>query len=207
MSDSVEMPRYMKIALDIAWKIYHGDFSVGNKVLGRSTLAGGYSVSPETIRRAVNLLEDMEVVAVYKGSGIYIKSKENAYKFIERFKDKESVGTLKNAIKKLIAQKQSIEEEIQENLDKILEYSDSLKSINPLNPIEAEIPPGCHLVGRTVSETKFWQNTGGTVVAIRRDGNLILSPGPYAEFEEEDTILVVGDKEVWERVKQFIQQP
>lgn len=198
------MPRYMKIAVDVATKIYHGDFKEGEKILGRSTLAGEYNVSPETIRRSMTLLEDMEVVTVAQGSGIYVNSKENAYKFMERFRSKESIGTLKNKMKKLITEKQSLEEQIQEILQKIIDYSDSLKSISPINPMEIEIPPECHLVGQTISESKFWQNTGATIVGIRRDDQLIISPGPYAEFEVEDTILVVGDPQILERIKEYI---
>lgn len=200
------MPRYMKIAVDMASRIYHGDFKEGEKILGRSTLAGEYNVSPETIRRAMTLLEDMEVVSVSQGSGIYIQSKDNAYNFMERFRSKESIGTLKTTMKKLIMEKHSIEEEIQEILNKIIDYSDSLKSINPINPIEIEVPANCHLIGRTVSETKFWQNTGATVVGIRRKGNLIISPGPYAGFEEGDIILIVGDSQVMERVKLYMKE-
>ena len=48
---------------------------------------------------------------------------------------------------------------------------------------------------------KFWQNTGATIIGIRRKGELIISPGPYASFEEGDTVLVVGENvlEVIER--------
>jgi len=204
MVEGTEMPRYMKIAVDMASKIYHGEFKEGEKILGRSTLAGEYNVSPETIRRSMILLEDMDVVTVSQGSGIYIKSKENAYKFMERFRSKESIGTLKNTMRKLIAEKQTLEAEIQEILNKIIDYSDSLKSINPINPLEIEIPANCHLIGKTISETKFWQNTGATVVGIRRKDSLIISPGPYAGFEEGDMVLVVGDTQVMERIKEYL---
>ena len=50
-------PVYKNIALDIANKIINGEFKVGEKISGRSTLAGVYNVSPETIRRAIALLE------------------------------------------------------------------------------------------------------------------------------------------------------
>ncbi|WP_369074759.1 cation:proton antiporter regulatory subunit, partial [Klebsiella pneumoniae] len=34
-------------------------------------------------------------------------------------------------------------------------------------------------MGKTAAETKFWQNTGATIVAIKRGDELIISPGPY----------------------------
>lgn len=203
MAEGTEMPRYMKIAVDLASRIYHGEFKEGEKILGRSTLAGEYNVSPETIRRAMILLEDMDVVTVSQGSGIFVKCKDNAYKFMERFRNKESISTLKNTMKRLITKKQTIEVEIQGIIDKIIDYSDSLKSINPINPLEVEVPANCRLLGKTISETKFWQNTGATIVAIRRKESLIISPGPYAGFEEGDIILVVGDTQVMERIKEY----
>lgn len=206
MEEKIDVPIYRKIALDVAGRIYRGEFREGDKIRGRSTLAGEYNVSPETIRRAMILLEDMEVLSVSKGSGIYIRSKQNAYNYIERFQSKETIGTLKNDMKKLIEQKNSIEEDIHKVLSKIIDYSDRLKNVNPITPVEVEVPKACHLIGRTISEVKFWQNTGGTIVGIRRKGKLIVSPGPYALFEEEDVILVVGDMGVYDRIQKYVEE-
>lgn len=52
-------PRYVKIAMAVAERIYRGEFAIGEKVRGRSTLAGQYGVSPETIRRATSLLSEI----------------------------------------------------------------------------------------------------------------------------------------------------
>ena len=46
----VESPVYQQIAVDIASKIASGKYPVGEKIKGRTTLAGYYNVSPETIR-------------------------------------------------------------------------------------------------------------------------------------------------------------
>lgn len=60
---SEELPRsrsakYIKIAVDIATCIARGEYREGQKILGRSSLAGRYNVSPETIRRALAVLEE-----------------------------------------------------------------------------------------------------------------------------------------------------
>lgn len=206
MHENIDSPIYRKIALDVAARIYNGELKEGERIHGRSTLAGEYNVSPETIRRAMNLLEDMQVIAVNQGSGIYIKSKKNAYDFIERFQDRQSVATLRTDINRLMDQKQLIEDQIRDIYDKIIDYSSRLKNINPINPLEVDIPDKCHLIGRTVTETKFWQNTGATIVGIRRNGKLILSPGPYAGFEAGDVILVVGDMGVLERIRKYMEE-
>ena len=64
MNNRIVIPEYVKIAVDMAGRIYKGEFDEQEKLRGRSTLAGEYNVSPETIRRAMRLLEDMEVVTV-----------------------------------------------------------------------------------------------------------------------------------------------
>lgn len=203
---NVDVPMYRKIALDMAARISRGEFKEGDRIYGRSTLAGEYNVSPETIRRAVNLLEDMKVITVSQGSGIYIQSKQKAFEFIQRFQNKESISSLRSDIKKLLVQKQSIENEINMIVGRIIDYSDRLKNADPISPLEIEMEDGSHLIGKTVTDTKFWQNTGATIVGIRRNGKLILSPGPYLGFEKGDSILVVGEMDVIERIKKFMKE-
>lgn len=206
MSQRIDSPRYMNIALDLAGRICSGELKEGNRILGRSTLASEYNVSPETIRRAVNLLEDMHVVEASQGSGIYITSLVNAYSFVQKFQNKETIRSLKHEMKALLIQKKEIENTINEKIDKIVDYSDRLKNLNVLTPLEIEIDDNSQLIGRTVTETKFWQNTGATIIAIKRGESLILSPGPYGGFEKSDTIFVIGDSDVVERIKQFMKE-
>lgn len=204
MNERIEAPIYSKIAQDMARRIYRGEFREGDRIHGRSTLAGEYNVSPETIRRAMSLLEDMEIIKVNHGSGIYVKSRDNAGKYIDSFKNKEYISELKTEIKSLVEEKQQIEKRINETMNSIIDYADRLKNTNPIIPIEIEIPDECRLLGKTVTETKFWQNTSATIVGIRREGCLILSPGPYAAFNKGDVLLVIGDSGVVNRVVNFI---
>lgn len=197
-------PIYQQIAIDIARRIANGDFYVGSKIHGRSTLAGEYNVSPETIRRAVVLLQDMDVVSVSQGSGIVVRSREEAIKFVDRFKDIESIASLKLELSKLIENKKQIDRQLESTIGKIVDYSDRLRNINPYNPIEVQIEDGCSMIGKTISQMKFWQNTGGTIIAIRRNNNIILSPGPYAELKKGDVIVVVGDEGTLNRVNSFL---
>lgn len=206
MGQHIDVPMYMKIALDLAGRICSGEIKQGSKIYGRSTLASEYSVSPETIRRAVNLLEDMDIAMSYKGSGIFIKSKDNAFMFIERFRKKESIRTLKNEMKQLIHTKNEIETNITGIMEKIIEYSDRLKNVNELTPLEIDINDNSHLIGKTIIESNFWQNTGATIIAIKKNGSIILSPGPYAGFEKGDSIFIVGGINVLSRTRDFISE-
>lgn len=200
------LPRYQKIALDIANAIYKGHIQEGQKLHGRSTLAGKYNVSPETIRRAIKLLEDVGVVESSRGSGINILSKENAFVYINKFQNIESIEYHKKRIVSLNNQKKQIDQQIMESLDKIIDYSGTLSNISPITPLEIEIPIGSKIIGESIEDVKFWQYTGSTIVGIKRNGEIILSPGPYATFEEEDVLVVIGAPEVYDAVRLFLNE-
>lgn len=204
MYETYSMPIYQKIAIDIANSIYKGDFEKGDKLRGRSTLASKYHVSPETIRRAVKLLEDVKVVESCKGSGVTVISKENALTFINKFKNVERINESKTSLSALLLEKKELEEKILTSINKIVDYSGRLINTNPLIPSEIEVLPTSHLVGKSISEVNFWQNTGATIVGIKTDTELILSPGPYATFNAGNIVLVIGNGNVQEVVKNFI---
>jgi K+/H+ antiporter YhaU regulatory subunit KhtT len=204
--DLVIRPVYQQIALDLANRIAHGEFEVGTKIHGRSTLAGQYNVSPETVRRAVILLEDMGIIEVMPGSGILVKSIEESVKYIEKFKSKDSISSIKKELKNIIDDKRVLEERLTSCIDKLMDTSERFKNSNPFAPLEVEIPKSSKLVGKTIAEVNFWQNTGATIVGIRRESSLILSPGPYAIFMVSDTFIMIGEENSYERIKKFINE-
>ncbi|MFF2450135.1 TrkA C-terminal domain-containing protein [Neobacillus sp. NPDC058068] len=201
-----QIPTYERIAIDLANRIYDGKFKVGEKIHGRSTLASEYKVSPETVRRAIKILEDVEIVHSTKGSGIVISSRENAFKYISRFSNLASIKDLEKQMNSLIVERESLDEKVFETLRKIMDYSGKLRHTNPLAPIEVEVYPGSIHIGKTISEVKFWQNTGGTVIGMKRKGEMIISPGPYALILEGDVLLVIGDEKAYDRVVHFLEE-
>lgn len=205
-SEYVAKSVYQKIAIDIANRILNGDFSIGDKLHGRSSLSSLYNVSPETIRRAVILLNEMDIVEVKKGSGIIIRSVDKCIKFIDKFKDIDSINSSKNEILDLLNKKKKLEKEIDMKINDIIDYSNRFVNINPFIPFEFKIYKGLSIIGKTVSESKFWQNTNATVVGIRRNGTLILSPGPHSVFKENDVFLVIGEEHVYPKVRNFLYE-
>lgn len=201
-----QIPTYERIAIDLANRIYDGEFKVGDKIHGRSTLASDYKVSPETVRRAIKILEDVEIVQSTKGSGIVISSRENAFKYISRFSNLASIKELEKQMNTLMLERNKLDDQLFDTLRKILDYSGKLRHTNPLAPIEVEILPTCSHIGKTISDLKFWQNTGGTVIGIKREGGLVISPGPYALILEGDVLLVIGSEETYDRLVHFIQE-
>lgn len=54
-------------------------------------MASQYGVSAETARRAIAVLQDLEIVEATKGSGVVIKSYEKAANYIKQFLDVQSI--------------------------------------------------------------------------------------------------------------------
>lgn len=88
-------PIYQKIAIDIASKIAAGKYKAGEKIYGRSMLAAHYAVSPETIRRAMFMLQDVGIVAIESGSGSTVLSAERASQLVSRFRNISTITELK----------------------------------------------------------------------------------------------------------------
>lgn len=197
-------PVYQQIAIDLASRISSGEFKVGDKILGRSTLAGHYNVSPETIRRSVTLLQDMNILESYQGSGILVTSRENAYKFTEKFKNIDTISTIKNTISDLISKKSKLDEELTSNFNKLLDYSERFINTNPFSPYEIEITKECKYLQKTIGEINLWQNTGATIIGIKRDNKIILSPGPYAILTINDTFIYIGEESAYDRISDFL---
>lgn len=198
--------RYQQIALDIAQCVVNGKYPVGSKIHGRSSLSSAYNVSPETIRKAVSLLQEMDVVSVSPGSGITVLSVDTAYEFINRFKSINSVGSLRNKLLSMMEQKRTIDKEFDDTINELIDFSGKLKNLSPYNPVEVIIPQGSKYAGTTIADNRFWQKTGGTIVALRKGDNLIVSPGPYALLEEGDAVVVVGNNDTLKSVEAYLNE-
>lgn len=203
-SGSIVKPIYQQIAIDIANRIYNGEFTVGSRIYGRSTLASQYNVSPETIRRSIALLQDMDIVEANQGSGILVKSRDEACRFIEKFRYIDNIYSLKKGISDILDEKKRLDEGLKSYVDELVDFSERLKNLNPFAPFEIEINQKCRIKGKTIAESKFWQNTGATIIGIRKKDKMILSPGPYAAFMDGDVIIAVGDEGAFQRTRKYL---
>ena len=197
-------PRYQQIAVDIAGKIVDKHYEIGGKVYARSALAIQYGVSSETARRAINVLSDMDIVEVTKGSGVVIKSYENAVKFIKQYQDIQTLHDLKNEILRKVEKQIDDTYTVKDQVTKLVERIERFKSVNPFVPFEIEITSETPYLNKTSSNVNFWHNTAATIIAIKRGNELTMSPGPYAMFCEKDVVYFVGDESAYERVFHFL---
>ncbi|WP_194191100.1 TrkA C-terminal domain-containing protein [Clostridium chrysemydis] len=204
MAKKIQTPTYLKIAMDIASRIVNGDFIEGEKISGRSTLVSIYNVSPETIRRSLALLKDMNVVDVFEKSGIRIQSKENANEFLKAFKRKNEFAMIKKDIYDILEEKKSIEEELENKISNLIDFATSLRNVGLIIPYESLVEPNSLMIGKTLGELNFWHKTGATIVGVKRKEELFLSPGPNFQIIQNDILVYVCNNDVVDKVKEYI---
>ncbi|MDN4605047.1 TrkA C-terminal domain-containing protein [Paenibacillus sp. F6_3S_P_1C] len=201
-----EKASYKSIALDIAQRIVSGEFSKQSKLSGRSLLAGQYHVSPETIRKAMGLLKDENIVSVSQGKEIIVLSDQNALEYITRNNYLKSTYSLKHDLQQLLLERKETDRKFETLLTQIIEASDRLKNLKPYHPVEITIGEQSHVVGRSIGDLQFWQHTGATIIALRRGTEVTISPGPHVILREGDIVIAVGNEGMYARTEQFINQ-
>lgn len=201
---TISIPKYQQIAIDIASKIVKEEYTVGQKINGSASIAGQYKVSPETARRAFCILSDLDIVTTKKGSGMAIKSRSNAVEFLNQFSNRTTLETLKQSIMQNIERQQREFQALSNDLSDLISATEHFRSANPLMPFSLRITPDCKYKDKSIQELQFWQYTGATLVAIKRDNVLLRSPGPYASILENDVIYFVSQEDSDQRVRDFL---
>lgn len=199
-----DMPSYRSISFDIAQRIAKGEFPVNSKISGRTLLASQYHVSPETIRKAIGLLREEQIVSVSQGKEIIIISASNAADYVQQNQYLKSVYSLRQEIELLLGEKQALDAKFERVLEEIIQSSDRLSGLKAYNPIEVKVAASAHVVGKSIANIQLWQRTGATIIALRRGTDISISPGPHVILREEDVLVVVGDLHVQERTDRFV---
>ena len=204
MKNKISTPRYQQIAIEIATRIASEEYRIGEKIYARSNIAGQYGVSPETARRAISVLCDLNIVSSEKGSGVTIKSHKNAVNFIKQHSKRKTIDTIKENILDSIDRQQKEMDTLNRHLSDLIIASEHFRSMNPFMPFEVRITSKCMYLNKTISEIQFWQNTGATVLAIQRNDMMIKSPGPYAILLENDILYFLSQDDNSKQVKDFL---
>jgi K+/H+ antiporter YhaU regulatory subunit KhtT len=190
----LEQARYQEIANQIAYAIVIGEYNEGDKIHGRSTLAGRFNVSPETIRRAIAILQSEGVVGVRQGIGITVNSKSQAEKFLRSYDQKGEVQTLVEELRSLMEKRRNIDRQIDKILSRVANYAD--RYITRWNDVaEFQVKSKSPAVGRTLRDLRIRETTGATVVAVVRNGNEYFSPHADYMLREGDVLLVVSPED------------
>ena len=195
-------PRYQQIALQIAERIVRNELKVGQKIYARSTLATTFAVSPETARKAINVLSDLGIVDPVHGSGVNIASKQKAQEYLAQYQEVETMQDLRTQIMQSVESQRRELANFSSILDKLVDQTEHFQKTNPLTPIEFELEKDSEKFGLSLGEMNLWQ-TGATVVAILQNAELIVSPGPYATLNQGDTLYFVGASDTGQIVQNF----
>lgn len=201
MRHAPDVARYEQIALDMAGRIVRREYKEGIRLYGRSTLAGKYNVSPETIRRAVALLQTMGIVEPQPGRGIIIRSRDAAEAFLREFENRRVLEDLQERISNLMLERRRLDQLLEEELGQLINYT--FKTTSRLQKIEEiEVPENSELIGKSLEGLRFRTITGATVLALEREGEEYFSP--MVPIQAGDLLVLVGPPDAKERVRKLV---
>lgn len=199
-------PKYKTIALDIASKIADNSYRVGTKLYARSVIANQYNASSETARRAILILADLNIVKPVKGSGVDVVSRDNACAFIQQYESAKTLEEKYLDIEQELGRGIELFEDNFKEIGELLKKMKQVKMATPLLPYQIEITDKCLYIGKTVSEINLWHHTSATLVAVKRDNELMISPGPYALLCEHDIFYFIGDDKSFARTHAYLHK-
>lgn len=85
-------------------------------------MADRFRVSPETVRRAVLLLEEGGVARLEVGSGVAVLSRERAGAYMQRVQSRAEIDRIQDRLQALLAQRRSLDQEIEEVTHQLLKH-------------------------------------------------------------------------------------
>jgi len=203
IQETSNMARYINIAIDIASRIVRGEYREGQKIFGRSTLAGKYNVSPETIRRALSLLQDMGIVSVSPGVGVVVRSRKVADAFLSQSGQRQVLRDVQEKLHFLIKERDRLNSEIDKLMNELLDYT--FKMAGRFQKIEEiKVTPFSPLIGKSLVEAEFRGKTGATVLSIYRNGEETVSPQADEVIQAGDVLIMVVHPDMLDQLHQLI---
>lgn len=193
MKRSLQPPIYSQVAYDIAAKIAAGELRENERFSGRSLMSSQYGVSPETIRRALRLLSDLGIVSIHQNVGSVVLSQSRAGDYVDQYKMGRDLRILKAELHRMTQERDALTRRIDELIEQIIDLSDRFRHSDRLRTYEIAIPPDSRILGRSISALQFRQNTGATIVAVRRGEEIMLSPAPQTVLQPNDLLVVACD--------------
>ena len=159
--------------------------------------------SPETIRRAIAILQNVGVVRVNQGVGITITSKDMAERFIKSLDQKGEIKVFLEDLKGLMDVRRENDVKIESHLNKLQGYADRIMS-RWMDVGEIQIGKTSPAIGKTLKELQVRERTGTTIVAVVRDGFEQFSPEAAFVLRSDDVLLAAGSPKGQEKLQQLI---
>ncbi len=205
MAKERSTPRYIKIAQDVCGKILTGEYQEGDLLKGRSVLGAAYGVSPETVRKALNILEKNKVVSSKRGVGVYVESVLHAQEFANQWKAETQIKDKYANLSALLNEQKELEARISAAIDDMKD-SFTYQTTEAVKFSQVEIPQNSWINGQSIGNVYFYNYTEATIVAvIGRDNICRPSVGPdYVLYSGDKLIFVAKDELTFDRVLSFL---
>lgn len=186
--------RYSEIAVWIAERIVQGQYAEGEKISARTSLSSSFKASAETVRKALSMLADLEIVEARQKSGFYVRSRSKAAEFVNHHLHVRTMNDLRQELKLNVSRQRKELQDLENTLEELEQVMDRSRMDLAFSPCELTITGECRFLNASIRDIQLWEHTGATVVAIAKDGELIISPGPLAVLEEGNVLYFVGSK-------------
>ena len=184
-------PAYLQVARDIAGRIASGEIKEGERFSGRSLMSSQYNVSPETIRRALGLLAEMDVLSMRQNVGALVKSRHQAALYVEQSGEAAGLRLLREELSKLMEERRALDARIDATIKRLTDLAERFRYSDNMQTYEFAVPEGARIAGLSIAESAFRTETGATILAVRRSAVVTLSPGPDQLIEAGDVLVVV----------------
>ena len=132
-------------------------------------------MSPETARKAINVLVDLGIMDVRHGSGAYIASKEKAQSFLDQYKDVQSIQEIRKDILESVERQQQELDNFSELLNVLVRQTKKVHNMSPFLPFELLLKEDAQHLEKSVHEylasngSNHRGNPNGTrVIALTR---------------------------------------
>ncbi|MEA5066980.1 MAG: TrkA C-terminal domain-containing protein [Eubacteriales bacterium] len=99
-----------------------------------------------------------------------------------------------------------IDEQMQATIQQLTDMAERFRYGDVMRTYEFAVPPGARIEGMSIAEIGFRTQTGATILAIRRGGEVKLSPPPEEVIVAHDVLVVVCGVLLVPVVSKFVSQ-
>jgi len=201
------VPVFEQIAYELACKMKNDELKYQQKIRGRSIIASEFSVSGETVRKALSLLEKNGVVSIKEQSGAYVKSKAEAVKYIVMHHQNFETEKRFEEIDQLLKDSIELHKNLQSQFKQIKKNNNLHKSVLPINTFSIILRPHDAFLADDFSIEEFEQIVGGNIFGIVRKDLIISGIKPNYTFKSGDEVFISGSESVKQKTLSFIKNP
>ncbi|MGS0971718.1 MAG: winged helix-turn-helix domain-containing protein [Candidatus Izemoplasmataceae bacterium] len=201
------VPVFEQIAYELACKIKNNELTHNQKIRGRSIIASEFSVSSETVRKALAILEKNGVVDIKEQSGAYVKSKAEAVKYIAMHHQNVETEKRFEEIDLLLKESMTLQKTLQTQFKQIKKNNDVHKSVLPINTFSIKVKQYDAFLYDDFSIDEFEHIVGGNIFGVVRKDAIISGIKREFNFLLNDEVFISGGESVKQKTLSFIKNP